>query len=638
MIPIANFKSNIVKIPKQITITFATPPTNVTITPTFYRYNKTFAISYGFDDGYLEQYQLVLPMYNGGTVIHQDGNVPNYPGLSYTDGCGNRVPFKGTFNLNMSTILDVETPTSLMNYAMLQESYVKGIDLVNHSYTHRTVDNGGWSSDQIIRDAQILDEIDRNYTVMKDSTGIKFQNWTSPGNDDYYIPYINDYINRGIIKTTSSGIVAGATRKSGHDMTAEYWITQKGLGLFRDFLTWTEGAVNRMASDFDIIANKLISVGSEHAWFTFAAHRVNYGESVTVPSTTLKYQSFKWLMEGLESRYGTSGNDTMWFTSINDVYEYLICKKDAKISKSIVGSVAKITFDFSSIPQDFRTHSLSLLISSDANISSITYTGFDEQSSLINYKSLGNNTALVNIGYKPDYEKALFSRLKATVAVRTLQVTKSQADLDIAQSLVTALRNGNFKDDLQLKINAVIVIPDSQVMQIDFGRSIAGYVLPFPWNSFSDTTPGFTVGKKLSNLSTTTSQVTNIAIEVTAPFAGYDANVSFTNITTGLPYPFEACRDCFSVASNTIGKLRLTNLDVTKKYDFSFYAARGFVGNVSQYTVKGITVTMAHKTNIYNTVQILNVTADTGGTLDIEIRGDGANIGYINVIQLTERK
>lgn len=636
MKPVANFKNNIIKVPKQVTIIFETPPTNLTVDPSFYRYDKDFAMSYGFDDGILEHYQCVLPIYNGGSVIHEDGILTNYPGLYTSDGCGNKISFKGTFNLNMVTHLDTENSSNnSMTYNMLKEAYVKGTDLVNHGYTHRA---NNWSANQVTKDAEILDEIERNYTVMKDGLGIKFQNWSAPTNDDNYIPYINQYIDSGRIKTTTSGLVVGAQRRSGQDETAEYWLLRKGIGLFRDFTTWTESTVTRTAADFNVIANKLASLESGHAWFTYAIHRVNYGEAANNPSTTFKFLTFKWLMEGLESRYGFSGNDTMWFASVNDVYEYMICKRDAKISKIISGNTAKITFDFSSVPQEFRNHSLSLLISSDANISSITYTGFDEQSNKINYKNLGNNQALINIGYKPDYEKALHNRLAAAVAVQKLQITKSQSDFDIAQTLVTAIRNGSFKDDLQVKINAVVVVPDAVVMQIDFGHNLNGYTIPFPWNTFGVTTPGIAVGSKLSKISTTTGQITNIDIEVTAAFGGTEANVPFNNATTGLPFPYEACRDCFSVAANTISVLRLSNLDVTKKYDFAFYAVRGFQGNLSLYTVKGTTVTNAHKTNTTTSVQILNVTADTGGTLDIQIRGDAANPGFIGVIQLTERK
>jgi hypothetical protein len=73
---------------------------------------------------------------------------------------------------------------------------------------------------KIIR-CQILDEIDGNKPeVMKDKALLNFK--PSPGNDDYYILRIN--IQSRHNKTTSSAIAA--YQKSGHEATAEYWITK----------------------------------------------------------------------------------------------------------------------------------------------------------------------------------------------------------------------------------------------------------------------------------------------------------------------------------------------------------------------------------------------------------------------------
>jgi hypothetical protein len=639
---VANFKNNEVVIPKLVTITFATAPTTVTIKPTFYRYNKTFAMSWGFDNGNLDAYQTAVAMYNGGTVVYKDGTTLSYPGLSYTDGTGSKKQFAGTLNLNMSNVANIDSPVDFMNYIMLQDAYVKGFDLSNNGYTNRSASTSAWSTNQATKDIEILNEIDSNYTSLKDNTGIKFQNFSPPNNDANYDPYSVSYINSGKMKVSCS--LNNATSKYGHDtgLTAEYWIEQKGLGFSRDYATWSDALVTRTASDFDVINNKLTSVGNQHAWFTFGTKKVGQTESVTPASGTQRYLSFKWLMEGLESRYGTSGNDTMWFASINDVYEYMVCARDAKIKTIKNGSKVNVTFDFSSIPQEFRTHSLSLLVNSDAAITSITYTGFDEQSSLINYKGLGSNTALINIGYKPIYEKTLNNKLKAAVAIKKAELTKTQEDLTIAKSLITAIKNGAFKTALQARSNSIVVVVaavvvDPVVMQIDFGQNTPGYALSSPWNTFGVTTPGIAVGSKLLKLIATTAKATNINIEVIAAFSAFDSNVPFTITTTGLPFPFEVCRDVFVAAANTIATLRLSNLDVTKKYDFEFYASRGYIGNLSQYTVKGTTVSIAHKTNTTGTVKILNVTADAGGTLDIQVKGDAANAGYIGFIQLTER-
>lgn len=629
---IAMFSENEATQKKKIIVTFASPPTTAAVVPTYYRYDKKFALSYGFDDGYLDAYQTGFKLMAGGTVVHQDGNIPNYPGLFYTDGCGNNKNFVGTYNLNMSTIISSGTPSAYMSDNILLEAYVKGFELSSQGYVGRAVDYLGWSTDPVIKEQEVLAEINQNYDALKNRIGVKFTNFTQPNNDNTYDPYVADLATQGILKVV--GNINNPSHYPAHQYTAEYWRDRLGLGISRDFLTWTNSAVTRTTADFNVIDTKVAGVGSEHAWFTFGVHRVNYGETASAPSTTLKFLSFKWLMEGLASRYGSTGNDTMWMATINDVYEYLISARDAVISQNVVGNTLEITLDFSNVPSNFREHCLSLKITGATNISNISFQGFDTTSSKINHESLGNNVALLNVAYKPEYEKALMSRLTATLAVITLETSQSQVDKDTAQGLVTALRNGTFKDGLQTRINAVTVIPDSSVMQIDFGRDLSGYTLTFPWNSFGNVTPGVIAGSKLNTLSTTTSLVKNISLEVTAPFANYDANFPATYNT--LPFPYEACRDVFSVAANTTAILRLSGLNLAKKYDFNFYAYRGFVGNVTQYTINGTTVNHAHKTNLYGTSNILNVTPSGTGTIDISIKGDGANIGYLGIIQLTE--
>lgn len=626
------FSENEITQKKKIIITFSSPPTGISIVPTYYRYDKKFALSYGFDDGYLDAYQTALKLMAGGTVVHQDGNIPNYPGLFYTDGCGNNKNFVGTYNLNMNTIISSGTPSAFMSDNILLEAYVRGFELSSQGYMGRAVDYIGWSSDPVIKEQEILAEISQNYDALKNRIGVKFTNFTQPNNDNTYDPYVINLATQGILKVV--GNINNALHYPAHQYTAEYWRDRLGLGISRDFLTWTNAAVTRTTSDFDVIDTKVTNVGTDHAWFTFATHRVNYGETATAPSTTLKFLSFKWLMEGLSSRYGATGNDTMWMATINDVYEYMISARDTIIKHVVVGNTLEITLDFSKIPSNFREHCLSFKLSTINNISGIAFQGFDTTSSKINHQGLGNNVALINVSYKPEYEKALMRRLSATLAIINLETSQSQADKDIVQVLVNALRNGSFKTGLQSRINAVTVIPDSVVMQIDFGRDLAGYTLTFPWNSFGNTTPGLVVGSKLTSLSTTTSLVKSISIEVIAPFSNYDANFPGTYNT--LPFPYEACRDVLSVAANTTAILRLSGLNLSKKYDFSFYAYRGFVGNVTQYIIGGVTVSHAHKTNLYGTSDILNVVPSAGGTIDISIKGDGANIGYIGILKLIE--
>jgi nitrogen fixation protein FixH len=588
------------------------------------------------DDGLVGQYRVAVPMFNGGTVIHQTGNIPNYAGLFSTDGCGNNVPFSGSFCINMAVITNAAG--AYMSDFMLRDAYVKGIAFKNHSFSARTqYEAPFWSADEATRNQEITFQVTENFNKLKEILGIKITNFIAPSHDPTYDPITTQMVIDGYLKFVNN--IGNPLDEAAHSgsRTAEYWESVIGVPSFvgRDFSTWGQSLITRTPSDFNFINTKLSAVGTSHAWFTFGIHNIDLGESSTPSGNQWKFLDFKYLMEGLASNYGKNGTDTIWMTSMNDVYEYLISRNNSNVSIVQTGNVAKISLDFSGVNPEFTKHGLSLLLQANANITSIVYEGFDETSHKINYKSLGNNNALINTSYRPAYEAAVFKRLRALVSVENLELTFTQADKDIAQGFVNGLTTGAYRDGLQARINAVVVVPDSAVMQIDFGRDLSGYTLPFPWNSFGNVTPGLIAGRKLNTLSTTTSIVKNISLEVIAPFANFDTNFPATYST--LPFPYEACRDVLSVAANTTAILRLSGLNLAKRYDFNFYTYRGFVGNVSQYTINGTTVNHAHKTNLYGTSNILNVIPSGAGTIDISIKGDAANIGYIGVINLTEK-
>ena len=636
MKPVANFYQNNNTQKKTVTVTFDVAPSSISVNKAYYKYDKQFAFSLDMDDGLVGQYRVAVPMFNGGTVVHQDGNIPNYAGLFYTDGCGNNIPFSGTFCINMSNISN--TVGAYMSNFMLRDAYVKGMAFKNHSFSARTqYEAPFWSADEATRNQEITYQITENFNRLKDTLGIKITNFIAPSHDPTYDAITTQMVIDGYLKFVNN--IGNPSDEFAHagSRTAEYWESVVGVPSFvgRDFNTWGQSLITRTPSDFNFINTKLSAVGSNHAWFTFGIHNIDLAESTTPSGNQWKFLDFKYLMEGLASIYGKNGTDNIWMTSMNDVYEYLITRNNSNISIVQNGNIAKISLDFAGVNPEFTKHGLSLLLQANTNITNITYEGFDEYSHKINYKSLGNNNVLINTSYRPAYEAAVFKRLRALVSVENLELTFTQADKDLAQGLVNGLTFGAYRDSLQARINAVVVIPDSAVMQIDFGRNLAGYNLTFPWNSFGNVTPGVIIGSKLNTLSTTTSIVKNISLEVIAPFANYDAN--FPGSYSALPFPYEACRDVFSVAANTTAILRLSGLNLTKKYDFNFYAYRGFVGNVTQYTINGVTVNHAHKTNLYGTSDILNVIPSGAGTIDISIKGDGTNIGYLGIINLTEK-
>ena len=239
---------------KKVIITFDAAPTSVNVNTAYYKYDKAFAFSFGMDDGLIGAYNTGVPLFNGGTVVYQDDDSPSgvgvtagYPGLFYSDGAGNNIAFAATMNINMSSI-GVSAGGANMSEFMLRDAYVKGFALTNHGYTPWTSFGGDFDTDPVIRDQEIIYEIEHNYDELRRVTGIKIDNFTAPSNDDIYTPITTQMKADGYLKIVNN--IGSATRLNAHDETAEAWLATESTRWFsRDFATWTEDAVARNATD-----------------------------------------------------------------------------------------------------------------------------------------------------------------------------------------------------------------------------------------------------------------------------------------------------------------------------------------------------------------------------------------------------
>ena len=124
---------------QKILISFDAPSNGITVTKAPLKYNKDFAYSLTLDDCFAGHYSVAYQMFKGGKL--DDGQT--YPGMFQTDGCGNNLPFKGgvAWNTVNPTYIDVHTGNVFfyMTWPQLDEMYVAGWDVFNHSYSHRAL-------------------------------------------------------------------------------------------------------------------------------------------------------------------------------------------------------------------------------------------------------------------------------------------------------------------------------------------------------------------------------------------------------------------------------------------------------------------------------------------------------------------
>jgi hypothetical protein len=659
MRPIAiAFLAKKITVVKKIVITFASPPTTVNITNAFYRYDKQFAITSRYDDGYLDCYQTAFPLFNGGTVIHQDGVIANYPGLSYTDNCGNNIKFTSSAAINSSKVSLSAVPTAIMNYNMINELYVAGWSVWNTGqYDFGATNDFENLPSDAARYQKALSEIIGGQEDIRIATSIKAKNFTAPFNNDFYdgpsyslflegklkiINNIVDIANTNLLNNNAKGI--NSTSKSW-----EQWLQNNYIGLRYNYEEHQDNSITRTPNtDTAFIAAAVAKLSpTYHPIISLGTHTVSLSETINGATpggsisptfsrvyATFRFLSYKWFYEEVASRWGSTGTDQLIFVPIDDLYNYEFTKRNTKLNVVTIGNKVEISCDFSKVDIDFRDHALSLLINSNAVITNISYVGFDKTSHNIGYSG-SNLTALVNASYKPTYDSAVTERAKSNVLVSKAEKSQSKVDFDAAQAYVTALRSGSFKNAAQAKLNVITVIPDSLVMQIDFGKGGAGYSVPFPWNNFTEVT-GYAIGSKLSNLSTTSRTATTINLEITAAFSIWDSN--FPVDPGNLPYPYEICRDNFRSHPGVTSGLRFSNLNMNKLYDIKIYSYRQSSGNTTKFIIKNTTIFHAHKTNLYGTSDVLNLVPDAGGTLSITISGDtSAGPGYLCMLQLTEK-
>ncbi len=643
MIPFSHFKPKAAIVNRNIVVTYSGTPTYFNVTKSIIRFDKDFAFSYSMDDGLGDAALIALPAFLGGNVIEKDGIHLNYPGLKYTDGCGNAHNFNFEVKINGDKLVDSPASGYNMNYIDFRKLYAMGSHYVNHGFTHKDNDES-FSTDPAIKEAQLIAEIEDNYNFVKNLTGIRMTNFNAPSNYMPFYPISYDLYLAGMAGVSRVGgmrpWLSTTERFNGHttDDPIETYLDfpEIGTGTARDYVTWKDSTITHTDADF-LPIEEIISgtTPTKHYWFTAGSHAVGlyFGEADGDPGAGLKWLSFSHFFEGLQSRYGITGADNMYMDNENNVWEYLQCYKHSVINVQDVSSnVKNISVDFSKCNPEFRYHTSSFVISTDAEVTEITISGYDTASHKINYKDLGNGNVLVNVQYMPHYERALYNRLLALVHVETLESTRIETDKISAQNSVDLLLNGSYKQTLQNRIDAVVIIPDSVTVLIDFGSTLTSYDTPVPWNNWKYSS-GTVIpsGSTLSPLLSMSTEETPFTLSVSSGSFTVAANGT---LTTGGIYPVSAQRDSFSAPPSTYGEFLLSGLDAAKKYDIKILGNRN-MSSIQRYTVNGEAKTINIQDNILNTVDFLDISNVTSITIRVE--GNTASVtGIISVLEIIE--
>ncbi len=386
----------------HIIVTFNTAPTTYSVTKAPLRYNKLFAFSMGEDDGDKDIYTNSFQLLNGGTV-----SGVTYPGLKYTDGCGNDVMFKMSaaifpFYAQGSTLIDIHDPnssyaSSTVTWPQLTEMYQQNWSVMNHGLTSGGVGNLAY-------------EIARNTSYTK----LMMQAATSGG------PDLKMFVNpNGTLTYSAIAWAQGYTAcfREGYtfgnpsfDVTAAF--PHQNIGLHR---TNTYEAIN-LSAFVDNLANT--SVGGERQWGSTFTHAVtnNYGYSFTTFVNHMNY---------IASTYGKTGLDNILMATDEEILDYLMVRDSINVVTQLLDNVLTISFT-GNLTNRYRFYNSTLLISANRNISSIVTQGVGSSSST----GVGSSSGMVNISWNGHY--VIPPEVPAQTWISTTQASHSQEDANVA--------------------------------------------------------------------------------------------------------------------------------------------------------------------------------------------------------------
>ncbi|MGM0566162.1 MAG: T9SS type A sorting domain-containing protein [Bacteroidota bacterium] len=326
-----------------VTITFAEPVTeeDFSIEKSDLKYDKHFAYSIQVDDGLSHIIDYAFPLLEGGEV---DGET--FPGLYYTDGCGNDIAFKmATAHYSWNDYNDNDMHDPENGYAELGDNgtitWEQIISLYENDwgiYNHGFYDNG--------TEGGLDYTINRNHSYTRRNThpdipgGIDMNLFVIPASSTELGPVA---IDNGYNQILSANYELGSPL---YNVNTEPYYNEE---ISRHFGNST------ILPTVELLADS--AKNGTKGMATTGTHQLNW-------------QNFKEDMETIENQYGKSGSDSLWFATSEEVIQYLYVRDNINLNTQISGNTVTVELE-GALPDDFRFYALSLLVDSDIEITQV---------------------------------------------------------------------------------------------------------------------------------------------------------------------------------------------------------------------------------------------------------------------------
>ena len=443
------------------------------------RYNKDFAFGMHLDDGLKDIYSHAYPLLNGGTI-----NGTAYPGLYYTDGCGNDIPFKMSsaiysFENGVDVHEDEEYADTRVTWEELNELYQAGWGVYNHGLTTSASGNYYYL-------------VKRNHSYVKRKMlsvtpgGPEMKVFVCPNGNQYFTSfafeqgYIESYrqYSFGVPSFDVTAIMLPDTLKMGRsNMDSGFDLSE----LVDNAASQSTNGAHHFGSAF----SHYLTGQSGYPFHVFVAH-----------------------MEYIAETYGKDGEDNIWWTTEEEVLEYLMLNQKITLNSNLIYKSLIITFDETEpLPTDFRFYASSLIINADAVIDDIIIDGGTNNT----YHGIDTKSALVNLEWDGYVEVP--DTVNAETYVSIAEQTQQQTDWNIAMDYVEIISPGPVKEAFRDRLCAIqgIVPPDGYCFctttagpdtTICIGDSVqltAGDGVSWEWNT-GDTTQSIIVSPQDSSI------------------------------------------------------------------------------------------------------------------------------------------
>ncbi len=335
----------------RITIELDRPASGVQVHKAPLKYNKRLAYSFTLDDGLGSHYTAAFPLLNGGYI---EENNTTYPGLFYTDGCGNDVKFKAGlawYTINSRGVDLHDNVPGFVTWSQLQEMLNAGWDVFNHSYSHAANRD----------DIDFNEEINLNTSAIRARTGFTTTHFVIPSGD-------SRYTEPAFVNGMHAVYSQGSDFPNGSGLRVDRPLDLSAYKMYRRFLadnSHDKATINRHLEE---VVDKVEAGG--YYWFNEFTHHVGFNQT----GGSLSFDTFEYYMQYIENTYGKKGNDMIWMAPLQEVYEYLMLRETSMLSTNANGNFLEISIDIRQADAQ-RWKALSVWLDTDARILNVSAPG-----------------------------------------------------------------------------------------------------------------------------------------------------------------------------------------------------------------------------------------------------------------------